>query len=80
MKAGRIWCRGCGKETEARKVQIKGRGGPTWGSECADCGLVHPTLAPGLAYRRGRQRSIKRATEALERGGQLNLFNKGNNR
>lgn len=79
MKAGRIYCLGCRKTTDARKVQIKARAGAVWGSECADCGLVHPSLAPGLAYRRGRQRSIKRATETLERGGQLNLFNKGNN-
>lgn len=80
MKAGRIFCRVCGKSTEARKVQIHQRGGSSWGSECSVCGVVHPSLAPGQAYRRGRQRAISRENQALESAGQLNLFNKGNNR
>jgi hypothetical protein len=81
VKGGRIFCRVCQATTPARKVQIHQRGGAIWGSECTVCGVVHPSLAPGLAYRRGRQRAIKREIEALESGGQLKLFdnNKGNN-
>jgi hypothetical protein len=73
-----IHCRACRKEVQARKVQIHARGLWSWGAECSDCGLVHPTLGPGEASGGRRRRAARRRTLRAEAAGQLTLFSAAN--
>jgi hypothetical protein len=73
-----IHCRACRREVQARKVQIHARGVWGWGAECADCGLVHPSLGPGQAAGGRRRRAARRRTLRAEAAGQLTLFSAAN--
>lgn len=74
MKPLTIHCRACRRDVAARKVRVKTRAGWMWGAECVDCGVIHPTLAPGQAAASRGRRAARREVLRREAAGQLTLF------